>query len=356
MERESVLKENTGLGEKETSSCDYDVVKKYYKKYSFFVLHTELKELHELNRKFKNVENTYDKHFVRCIWDENYILEKRYDLESIKSRMVIQLKDIDKVSPGTYHEGAEITDFKVRTEDIMSFPKINEMVESFISMYRRMESLFFQILNETINPKDIEEYNFLVGWFEAKDAYASDVLFTYDNVIIYKQVYLEEGFCDLFKYVRIARKLSVPPWKCIEFYEDLDLVQQYTHIYPETKSRIHEYGMELINFYCEFIWSDAKTFLASEDEIEEMKMYLDCAVDADWEAMKQFEHVEKESIYIAKNVDELDGVDLIKDKIKKITSPESLGGIVTRSRDHMNPITEAIPRMDRRLQVKRGGQ
>ncbi len=60
---------------------------------------------------------TAEEIFIKAIFTEDAIVTKeRYDYRAVKERLVKQLKDMDKLIPGTYHDGAHFIKLIISTE------------------------------------------------------------------------------------------------------------------------------------------------------------------------------------------------------------------------------------------------
>lgn len=345
-----------GLSLDEILSLDETVIYKYWNKYPFFELYDFFLEEWAWNAKYKE-KLTAEEAFLYAIFNETFEIpaEKRYDYTSVKDRMITQLKELDAFMPGTFHPNATITNLTIETEVLFSFPQITEMLCSYIVMVETVERLFFKALKEHLTQDEINEYNFLVNALEITDIVMPSTLITYDNVCRYKQAYIEEGYNDFFSYAKIRTFVGtgvlcpgVDPWKCKEFFDNMELVNKLANIFPAIKEQMRKFAMKAKKFQCTFVWSDAKPITFSDEEEQDL---LDCgmAIPLDERAK------EPTIVYVDKTKEELFDWEVYIDRLSRATSPTAKGGLNVRPIDIHSLPPYSIKRMQRRVELKNGG-
>lgn len=346
-----------GISKNEILNTDPKAATRYWDKYPFFKLHHQYKHLWDWNQRYKDPEPTTEEILLNAIFGnrKGIPVRARYDINSIKDRLIQQLKEYDAVLPGTFHKDAEITDLKISTQTIFSFPMCPEMIHSFFDMVNRLKVLFFKAIEADLCEEEINELNFLACWLCATDKVDPRTLVTYDNVMCYKEIYTNEGFGDFFDYVIIKSPfIDSCPWRCKEFFDDPSLAQSLVDIYPQAKSKMREFGMELTKFSCEFIWSDAKPITFSDQEEQELE---------DFEKICGLKHTpieerakERTHIYVDKNRSETYGLGTYIKTLKKAYGPISKGGIVVPFRPPFSLYADnALNRLSARIAAKAGG-
>lgn len=344
-----------GLTIDEILSCDDVVKEKYWSKYPFLKLYDLFLDEWYWNARYK--KPTTDEALLYAIFNETSEIpaEKRYDYKSVEERMLTQLKELDEFMPGTFHQNATITNLTIETEVLFSFPQITELLCSYIEMVETAKKLFFKALKGQLTQDEINEYNFLVNVLVITDVVMPGTLITYDNVCSYKQAYIEEGFDDFFSYARIRSFVGtgelykgVDPWRCKEFFDDIELVKKLANIFPEIKSQMRNFEMNVTNFYCDFIWSDAEHISSSPEE-EEFDKWTGEYVPLEQRAK---EHTR---LYVEKNQDELfDWGNYIK-AIQKAAGPTIDGGLEIPNRSHIFNRKALFLRMQKRVATNIGG-
>lgn len=346
-----------GITKEEIKNMDEGAATRYWDKYPFFALYHQYRHLWKWNQQFKDPEPTAEVILLNAIFGDRkgIPVRVRYDVSSIKERLIEQLKEYDKLFPGTYHEGAEITDLKISTQTIFSFPKCPDMIRSFLDMVKRYKELFFKAIEQDLCEEEANELNFLSAWLIVKDRVDTGTQVTYDIILRFREVYQKENLTDFYDFVVIkAPFFDCCPWRCLEFFDDISLVQEYVDVYPLAKSKMREFGMELTKFSCDFMWSDAKPIVYSDEEEQEL---------ADFEDVCGLEHIpveerakERTHIYVEKNRSETYGWGSYIKVLKKAYGPVSKGGVVAPVRVPFTLYEEgALDRVSARIAAKRGG-
>ena len=251
---------------------------------------------------------------------------QRYNYQSIKGRMIEQLKNIDKVMPGTYHKRAEINDLSIAATNIVHYDGIVDMVGEIIRMFNRAGELFFRALKSDLEEVEINEYNFIVSLLRIRDAYYHSGYIYYSNICRCREVYIQEARPRFQDYVRVDNYRSFKPWICTGFIENRNLVEEYLDIMPEAKGLMREDAMSISNFCCTFTWSDAHPIMLSPEEEEEL---LWCGfadpIPLDERAL------EPTTIYVPKTEEELDGDDYFVSQLSMLAKSKKHGGVAVRT-------------------------
>lgn len=339
-----------GLTKSEIFNMNEAASKKYWNKYDFFHLFQEYKELWAWYSRFQDDMPITDRADYS---NRNVCGQDRYDYSDVKRRMIAKLKEIDAVIPNTYHKNASIIDLSINTEVFFSFPKCTTMLRSFIEMVKRVEELFFKAIKKELNEEEINELNFLATWLNACDAMDSHALITYNNICMYRDIYIEENLTDFFSYVRIKRFINTAPWRCQEFFDDMELVQQFVNIFPQAKSQMHQFAMDVTKFSCIFMWSDVEPSSSSDENQDffDVDSILNESIDSFLEADSKWTHV-----YVDKTPDEILGWEIFIQRLKRAASPASQGGLILPTREVSLDLGETFfSRMRKRLEIKHGG-
>ncbi len=344
-----------GLTKKEILSRDETAARRYWNKYPFFRLYREYHEKWDWYSKCKEEMPSPEERLRRALFsDRDTVFEERYDYGSVKARLVEKLKEIDTVMPGTFHVGAEITCLSIGTEVFFSFPKCGDMLRSYIQMVDRAGELFFKALKSELPEEEICELDFLASRLEAKDSLAG-MLATYDNVRLLREVYIEENLPGFLSYVRLWGFESTSPWRCKEFFDDINLAQRFVNIFPRAKAKMREFAVNVRKFACTFVWSDAGPVMYPPEEEA-----LDFELFGRYEEL--YVPIEKRAkettlIYVDKTADEMFDWEEAAQRLSRAASPALLGGLELPAKEmtFTLPGPETLPRMERRFAAKRGG-
>lgn len=340
-----------GLTKEEIIGMDEKAARKYWNKYPFFRLHSQYVDTRKWNHRFIGEMPTAEEVLMRAIFtEENPLGKRRYDGKELCARLVDMLKEMDKVSPGTYHEGAEITNLQINTQEFFSFPQCGDMIRSFLDIVRRTEELFFAAIHEELCTEDANELNFLASWLKATDIVIPSAIMTYDNVRTYRKAYLEEDSSDFFSYVRIRNFIDDDPWCCREFFDDMELVHDFFHVFPYAKANMRRSALETATFSCSFVWSDAEDIDFEKLDIDAMLERLSLPLDV---RRKEWTHV-----YLSKRPEETEGCSELCERLRVASGPSGQGGIAVPARRYVNLNTapgETVKKIQRRVNAKRGG-
>lgn len=329
-----------GISKDEILRMDSDAAKRYWDKYEFFPLYSDFSAMWQWHSQFKDDMPSAKELLIKAIFsDKDNIYsdyQRRYDLDSIRKRLNDKLNEINQIIPGTVHENAEITNLKVKTETFISFPQCSKMVRSFLQMVERLKSLFYRAIKEELSEEDKNELNFLASWLKATDVFLPTTMVTYDNIRKLRSVYADEKKDDFYDYVKIHGFFSIPFWRCREFFDDLDLVQEYANIFPETKGELRQFAMLVSRFHCEFVWSDAKPITFSTEEERELSELNRMFGEEDIPLSERAK--ERTYIYIDKTPDELGDSEKYTQRILDAVAVSSKGGL---SVPHRNKIKDS---------------
>lgn len=338
-----------GMSKDEILNTDEQAGNRYAEKYPFFRLYQDFISSQEWYSKYKTTMPTAEDLLINAIFTENegYPVEKRYDVHSVKKRLINKLKEIDKEIPGTYHQNADITNFAFRTEILFSFPKCYEMVSSFINAVNSYKELFYKVLESDLSESEINELNFLAHALEIRDVALFKITLDYANLLNLKETLIKENYSDFYSYARIDKTKNFFPWRCYEFFENKELVQELINIYPyNAKHKMREFSILVKNFSVRFIWSDADPMVLYEDlekhPYETIETYLNLVIESESIVPEQ-RGLEITRIYIEKTSDETTNFDKCFSKLNEMLSPPSKGGLIlpkreldTRSQENRN--------------------
>lgn len=347
-----------GLSDTEILSMDVNAAQRYWKRYDFFHLYEDYRAEWDWEAHFAEKRPTTVELFLKAIFsDQDNIYsdyKKRYDSADIKRRLNETLKTINSILPGTIHENAEITNLRIRTETFISFPQCGEMIRSFLDMVERLKELFFKAIHTDLNEREINELNFLASWLNACDVTMPSTNITYDNLLLYREVYAEENLSDFFDYVRIRSFIYSSPWRCKEFFEDLGLIQEFINVFPEAKGEIRKFSQEVGKFTCEFVWSDAKPIMFSEEEGQELS---DNAMIGEEDISINERTKERTIVYVNKTPEEMDGCEEYIQRIAEVTAASAKGGLNIPFRKSRFLDADNISRIKKRISARpKGGK
>ena len=244
----------------------------------------------------------------------------RYNYQDVINRLIEQLKEIDKSLPGTFHPDAELLDMVIDTENFCEFEEIEETTLSFIDMLTNAKALFLKAVHQGLTAEEIMEYNFLTTVLGTRDRYYVRGYLRYNELMAVKELYAEINEDNFAEYVVFRKAELFKPWCCTGFIENRVLVEKYLVAFPAAKGLMRQFADRVSQFYCSFIWSDAKPEEPDEVEIEFG------LVDVDENAPKQ-----RSYLYVPKTKEELNGADEISDTLRSYCRPAKLGGIAIKS-------------------------
>lgn len=346
-----------GLTKEEILNTDEKAARKYWDKYPFFHLYRQYMEAQEWHQYYVGKMPSAKERLIRAIFsEEDPRGTRRYDSKELRARLISTLKEIDKVIPGTYHKEAKIAYLKISTQEFFPFAQFSDMLRSFLDMVRRMEELFYAALHEELCTEDANELSFLASWLDAVDIVMPRTRITYDKVRTYRKAYLEENNPDFFSYVKIKSFIGTNPWCCLNFFDDMELVQDFFYIFPYAKAKMRHSAFEAATFSCTLVWSDAK-YIDDKDPTECTMRDLDAMLER-LSLPLNVRSKELTCVYIDKELEEMAGGEAFAERLRVSSGPTSQGGIAVPRRKYINISTdpdEALKRMQRRINAKCGG-
>lgn len=346
---------NFGLTRDEVLNTDEKAAKRYWNKYPFFRLYGDYLNHWKWNQQYKDPMPKAEELLLNAIFGkgEGIAVNERYDIKTIKERLVEQLKAIDEYIPGTYHDGAEITDLRIATQTLFSFPQCTEMLRSFLDIIERIKELFFLAIKQDLAEEEANELNFLVSWTEAVDIVTPSTMITYDTICAYRDIYIKEGHSDFFAYAKFKGFIRTNPWRCQEFFDDPELVKKLVHTFPQAKGEMRKFALELTKFECDFVWSDAQPIQYSEDEEKELE-YLDQLFGVRHVPVEERPKA-RTQIYVDKNLSEVYGWGRYIDILKQMSGPVAKGGLDIPDRPQVLDLRDSFLRIQSRVAARSGG-
>lgn len=325
-----------GMTDEEIVNCDEQAARRFWNKYPFFYLFDKYLDTWAWSSRFMGKEPTLLERFNWAIWGgkEGFPVTRRYYFSEVKTRLIEKLKEIDAVVPGTFHKDAEILDLSIRTEVFFSFPECKTMMSSFLDMLNRLKELFMKAVSSDLSEEEQKEINFLASWFDARDVMLPSSLITYDNICLFRNIYREENLKDFYSYVRIRRisydgflynTTDFVPWRCQEFFEDQEIVQEFVDNFPFAKKSMREFANLVANFCCVFTWSDANPIRYSPDEERELSEFNQSIGEEDIPLEERAK--EPTRIYVEKTPEETAGWDQYIRNLNQAVSPPAQGGL-----------------------------
>jgi len=313
------VSEILGLNVEDILTRNDNAVAKWWKKYPY------LWHLKAYNYAYDSTffgKGYADMKLFEAIFDTklDYPYPSRYDIKDIAHRLDQELREIDKSLPGTYHEGAQITNLSVTTDNFCDFDEIEEMTESYITMICNFKVLVLRALKEELSQDEICELNFLSTILGFRDRFYTKGFLRYNELISMRDIFCdvtEENFDDYFV---LRKALNFRPWCCLNFVSNKSLVERYLSVLPCAKSEMRRFSVQVSQFFCSFIWSDAE-LVEPDPEIAD---YFD---DEDLEEpIKQ-----RTTLYIPKTKEEFGNGDEYAKLLIEYSRPVKLGGIQVRT-------------------------
>ena len=257
---------------------------------------------------------------------------KRYDPDNIRERLIQTIMKQNEVSRGLYHKNAEVINLDIITDNFFSYEKGELFCRSFIDMYDRLIDLFFKALESELSEEEINEYNFLVSVLGFVSIYNDRANLYYDNIQSIKRIpnISRDNLFDYFWFNEVDR---FEPWKCVDFINNKELVQQYLDRFPQCKARMREFAVDVTKIRCYFNWSDGKKFTDTDDidkyiqELEEEKPLS----KEEYEFLVNQSHgCERVKVYVSKIESEQSDDASARKSILSYCRPAHLGGLKIR--------------------------
>lgn len=176
---------------------------------------------------------------------------------NIKGRLVKLLKSYNTVMPGCYHEGCEITELTVKTNNYTHFSQIKDLAEAYLFMADRAKELFYRLWDTELPEYEAREYNFLVSFLGMRDVgYSPDRPIYYDLARKFAPVYKQEGYSDYSSYIMYRGADFSAFYTCKEFFDCPELVEKLAQEFPTMKAAFGDMALSAKSFLCSFVWSD----------------------------------------------------------------------------------------------------
>lgn len=300
---------HTGFSKDELLDADRSIIDKYLKKFPFFSIYREYRA-------------TLD-------WDENYTarpeeillnrffsLDKkkksyhRYSEKNIEERLVRQLKEINKVVPGTWHKNAEIVNFHWYSNTLTGYSDCSKLLEAFFQTVDYYKILFYKALRTDLQGNESSEFNFLTSALRTEDV-ITYVDLNSETIKYLRKVYNEEGYKDLLSYVRFNVFNDVEPWRCKSFIDDRELAERYLAFCKGGKKAFIEFVRSVAKISCWYSWSD------DIDRINLEQSYIP----------EDERDYPREELYIDKTPEEMTGWSDAIQKLIDAAASEAKGGL-----------------------------
>lgn len=334
-----------GIPVSDIKACNNNAIKKWTDRFKYFEYYKELDRAYEMNM----CGPRYAEHKLKeAIWGTKQPYMVAYNWPAIKERLIEQLRDLDHHLPGTYHNGAELTDIKVIVQKICHYEKIADFIEEYLQMLDRAGELFFMAVADDLCEEDIHEYNLLVSVLGIQDFVCGQMgNLYYDNLLRCREIYRRESLPNFYDYITLSRYRAFDPWRCAEFTDDTELVQRYINYHPYFKYAMRDFAMNVLNFKFSFAWSDAKLVCLYEGQPISEEDYELLAGEPAPESSYAPERTE---LYVPKTANELADNEEYAKRLLVLSGPEKLGGLI-RPADRNQPrgvtparrITERMP-------------
>lgn len=201
--------------------------------------------------------------------------EEEMVMASVRARCDRKVVQINELFPGTYPLELPVSKFVLRTNELISFDKVYEMVDSFESVIKRFSTLFFAAVRADLTEQEACELNLLATFLEATDSVLVSRPITYSHIQEYRGHMQEEGYTQLESYVRIRR--VIPFWMAREFYKDAAFVEKYIEQHADAKAMIRRFLMKVTAYECTYtfvknISEHQRRQEMTEEELEEYEI------------------------------------------------------------------------------------
>ena len=337
------VSQHLGLTRQEIISCDKRAAFRYWDKYPYFNLHDEFLETWIWNANYKSDRPKAEEILIGCLFDINPNLEDRYNFDDVNRRFYDQLQEAAKFDQRYFPDNSYFHLHKFETQEMFSFPRCKEMVRSYLDMVYRVESLFFKAIKEDLPEEEQREYDFLVSFFNITDSVRPSVRLYYNEIVRLRKVFLEEGYTEFWSYARIRRSLADrQPWRCIEFFDDMELVQEFVNAFPSSKKDMIDFSRLVKNFRFTFQWEKSQK---EKDEEYIQACLKDEEYDEDYNPNPEL------VLYVEKTPEESAGFQEGLEKLRRAASPPAMGGVSLPKReiDAEDRWRNSMSRLHRRL-------
>lgn len=332
----------TGLTEHEITTMDKRAALKYWNKFPFFSLYNEFLAKWIWYAQFKSEQPTPAELLFSKLFDQKLHLEKRYDANNITNRLIIKLKELSVFDSSYYVPNSNLHILDLRTAEFFSFPKCEEMIRSYIELVKRAQQLFFKAVYKDLTISEIHEYNFLVSYLDIHDICMPSKYLFYHNVVNWREIIIEEGYTEFWSYAKIGAPLTIEaPWRCAEFFNNMELVQEFVNMFPSAKKEMREFAILVKNYSIMFRWEDVKTQEQLDNEF--VAAYLEGRDSNPNDVLPPPNHV-----YLEKGPAEVEEFTDALETLLKAASPPAKGGLKLPAREYSKDKTD-IYRMQRRI-------
>lgn len=312
-----------GISVEDITACNYAAMFKLRDKYPYFAHYKALDKSYE-----QNICGPYYAEYKikESIFGRKQPVPFRYNLVSVRDRLIEQLRELDRHLPGSYHEGAKIQDLKISYQKICHYGEIKAFIEEYLQMINRAGELFFKALETDLGEEEIHEYNLLVTVLGIRDFVCAQLgELYYDNLVKCREIYRQENLPNFYDYITLSPARSFAPWRCAEFSEDRELVQRYINYHPYFKFVMREFAMKALYFKCDFAWSDAKHEQLYDDKWLTKEDYANItgepAPEKNWV-------LERTEVYVPKTAEELEDNAEYARRLLVLGGSEKQGGII----------------------------
>ncbi len=317
-----------GISETDLFNCNEDALYRWMRKYPYFKYISPFEVAYErtyFDGAAYDVRRIYEVLFDKRL---DGSCPTRFDYADIKSRLISQLREIDKSLPGTFHEGATINHLQISTNNFCHFAEIKEMTESYLSMVDRAITLFLKAVKKDLVVEEIHEYNLLVSVLGLSDCSLRSHYIYYSVLVKTRDLYASVTRENIRNDIAFTHSMDFMPWRCADFIDNEVLVRRYLEAVPEAKGRMREFGVKASNFECIFEWSDAKPIQYSPEEEAEMA-YIDHMLGEKPIPLEK-RRKENTTIYVGKTEKELAGDDKTAKALIGYCRPIRLGGLESK--------------------------
>lgn len=325
----------TGLTEHEITTMDKRAALKYWNKFPFFSLYNEFIAKWVWYAKFKSKPPTPAERVRSAIFNQKLQIERRYDFNDINNRLLNKLKELSVFDSSYYVPNSNLHILDLRTAEFFSFPKCEEMIRSYIELVKRAQQLFFKAVYKDLTISEIHEYNFLVSYLDIHDICMPSKYLFYHNVVNWREIIIEEGYTEFWSYAKIGAPLTIEaPWRCAEFFNNIELVQEFVNMFPSAKKEMREFAILIKNYSIMFRWEEIKTQEQLDDEF--VAAYLE---GRDYDPNDDFSP--PNHVYLEKEPSEIEGFSDALETLRKAASPPAKGGLKLPTREYSRDYTES---------------
>lgn len=268
--------------------------------------------------------------------------KSRYNIPSLKSRLLNELKKTDKSCPGTYHPGQHINNLSITTDHFVSF-ETDAFIQAFTYIADRIEYLFHKALNEGLTQEERTEYDFYILTLNVRMVIMGPRRAFHRNIIIFKEFYKDHPYEDLTSYLRFDfwHDDYYQPWRSNKFANNKAFAQKYFNYIPEAKKTMREFVMHVLYYKCVYTWSDAR-FLEFTDEDADFARQISQEAGIQFLSPEEMPRI-PDTFYLKKTTDELEEDPIYAKKLSSLAGPQHKGGIFISSPEGRLYAKESFP-------------